>query len=114
MAAKSLHVVFVLAIGCGASSATTTATEPATTPEPAECDTLAPRARSGALSVRSASEMYLAMLPTSDCPTTDDLVREGTLSAEAGRDPWGEPYLVECTGEDIVVTSTHLDALHCR
>jgi hypothetical protein len=53
--------------------------------------------------------------PDAPCPTIKDLVREDILSRSSRpplRDPWDEPYRIECFGEaDVEVRSAGPDGL---
>lgn len=67
------------------------------------------QARSDAMTVRSAAEMYLAEDATADCPTVADLVEARVLnSAARTTDPWGNEFTITCDGTDISVTSDGL------
>ncbi len=67
------------------------------------------QARSDAMTVRSAAEMYLAEDPSADCPTMEDLVSAHIInSATNTTDPWGSPFTIRCDGTEITVTSEGL------
>jgi general secretion pathway protein G len=67
-------------------------------------------ARTDAMAVRSAVELYLAQNPTGDCPTMGDLVDERILNASARtEDPWGNDFVIECDGDEISVGSNGPD-----
>lgn len=67
------------------------------------------QARSDAMTVRSAAEMYLAEDATADCPTVQDLVDAHVLNSAARlTDPWGNDFTIRCDGTDITVTSDGL------
>lgn len=64
------------------------------------------QARSDAMTVRSAAEMYLAENASADCPTMSDLVEARVLSsATSTTDPWGNEFTIRCDGDEITVTS---------
>lgn len=69
------------------------------------------QARSDAMTVRSAAEMYLAEDASADCPTVNDLVEARVLSsATSHTDPWGTEFTIQCDGDEITVTSEGLTA----
>jgi hypothetical protein len=64
------------------------------------------QARSDAMTVRSAAEMFLAEDPSADCPTMKDLVSAHIInSATSTTDPWGNPFDIRCDGTAITVSS---------
>lgn len=67
-------------------------------------------ARTDAMAVRSAVELYVAQSPGGPCPTMADLTRERILSTSTRTDdPWGEPFRITCVADEIVVWSTGPD-----
>jgi general secretion pathway protein G len=62
--------------------------------------------RTDAQSVRSAAIMYVSENPGGDCPSVDDLTEGGYLdSSRRTADAWDNPFVIECEGNDVVVTS---------
>ena len=68
------------------------------------------QARTDAMAVRSAAELYLAQDPGAPCPWMEDLVRERILSSSTRtEDPWGMPFRITCDGDEITVVSSGPD-----
>lgn len=66
--------------------------------------------RSDALSVQSAAVMYLAQEPGADCPTVDELVETSMLDrSRRVKDAWDRDFVIECEGNDILVSSAGPD-----
>ena len=64
------------------------------------------QARSDAMTVRSAAEVFMAEDPRAGCPTMADLVEARVLHSGAGTtDPWGNEFSIECDGMDVTVSS---------
>lgn len=69
--------------------------------------------RTDARTLVGAVEMYLAENPGSTCATVDELVRGGFLnSATRTTDVWDGPFVIECDGTEITVTSAGPDGEH--
>ena len=66
-------------------------------------------AKVGAEAVRQAADIYLNTEDESGCPILERLVAKKKLDAKKVQDPWGRPYLVECTADDVRVTSAGKD-----
>ena len=67
------------------------------------------QAKSDAMAVRSAVEMYLAESP-GECPDVKALVEEDFLNKSARSvDPWGTDFEIECEGSDVTVRSAGPD-----
>lgn len=65
--------------------------------------------RSDAQSVRSAATMYVVDNP-GDCPATDDLTEGGYLdSSRRTTDAWDNEFVIDCEGDDVLVTSPGQD-----
>ena len=61
-----------------------------------------------AAKISQAVEMYL--MEHNDCPTTQDLVDDRILKANASTtDAWGEEFQIECEGDMISVVSAGSD-----
>lgn len=77
------------------------------------CPSRADVARGDAQAIRAAVTMYRIERPSAACPTPDRLVDEGYLEERVvTADPWGRPYLVRCTEEDVEVRSAGPDGEH--
>jgi general secretion pathway protein G len=64
--------------------------------------------RTDARTVAGAVEMYVAQ--NSDCPSMDDLVREGFInSATRTTDAWDNAFQISCDGEEVTVVSNGPD-----
>ncbi len=76
---------------------------------PALGDAKSDLARSNVGAIKSAAEMHL--LRGRDCPgSVDELVEARRLpDSTETNDPWGTPYSVQCSGQNIVVTSAGED-----
>jgi general secretion pathway protein G len=71
-----------------------------------------PRSRSAEIGVhmiRQAAEAYRSTDDADGCPILERLVATKKLEARKVDDPWGRPYLVECTDDDVRVTSAGKD-----
>ena len=66
------------------------------------------QAKIDARAIRGVATQYVA-LKSSDCPTVEVLIAERELDAEGGKDPWGQEYKIDCSGDDIVVSSPGAD-----
>jgi general secretion pathway protein G len=63
-------------------------------------------AQTNARKIRAVATQYLALKSAGDCPSVEQLIADKELDAEAGSsDPWGQPFTIICTGDDIAVTS---------
>jgi prepilin-type N-terminal cleavage/methylation domain-containing protein len=62
--------------------------------------------RTNAQSLRSAVKVWWA-LGNKDCPTVQQLIAEGALdkSKSTQADAWGQPWVIECGGDDATVRS---------
>lgn len=58
-----------------------------------------------ARAIRGVATQYVALKSGGDCPTVEQLIAERELDAEGGQDPWGQDYQIDCSGDDIVVSS---------
>ena len=66
--------------------------------------------RTDSQTIRSAVELYLAQNPGGDCPSVTDLVSEHMLNGNTNtQDQWGNEFIVDCEGDDPVVTSNGPD-----
>jgi len=55
--------------------------------------------------VRSAASIY-SLRNRNACPTVDDLVKENYLSRHTrAKDPWGNPFVIVCSGPEVEVIS---------
>ena len=49
-------------------------------------------------------------MSNTDCPTVSQLVQEKILDKGTNsNDPWGQPYVISCDGDDITVSSAGPD-----
>ena len=60
-------------------------------------------ARTDARNIRNIATTYVA-LQGGDCPTVESLKSEKQLQGSSA-DPWGNVFKLECTGDDVIVTS---------
>jgi general secretion pathway protein G len=63
------------------------------------------QARIDARAIRGVATQYVALKSGGDCPTVEVLIAERELDAEGGKDPWGQDYRIDCSGDDIMVSS---------
>lgn len=67
-------------------------------------------AATGAQTIRGAVQNWQAATNETGCPTVSQLVQEKYLDPGASTvDPWGQPYQLTCTDDEVVVTSTGPD-----
>lgn len=60
--------------------------------------------------IRQAVQQWQATNSETSCPTMSQLVQEKHLdSAQNLNDPFGQPYTITCTDDDVVVTSSGPD-----
>ena len=70
-------------------------------------------AQIGAGVIRQAAELYANMDDDAGrCPTLNDLVAAKRVDRHKTSDPWGQPYRVECIGDDVHVWSAGKDGVH--
>jgi len=63
-------------------------------------------AESSARTVRTAVQAWQAANNETSCPTMSQLVQEKHIdSATNTDDPWGEPYTLTCTDDEVIVSS---------
>lgn len=63
------------------------------------------QAQTDAHVIRGAAEMYQAQNPGT-CPTIDVLTEERILNGQTQtEDPWSHPYVIDCEGADVTVSS---------
>ncbi len=64
-------------------------------------------ARTNAHSIRQAAQTWRALKSDgSECPTVSRLVEDRELdSAGKTEDPWGQPYTIACSADDVTVFS---------
>jgi len=63
-------------------------------------------AETGARVIRSAIQDWQRVNNESSCPTMSQLVQEKHIDSAANTDdPWGEPYVLTCTDDDVIVMS---------
>jgi len=63
-------------------------------------------AMTNAREIRKVAIQYMALISTGDCPTVQTLIAEKELDAETGgEDPWGSPFELSCSGDDVAVSS---------
>jgi len=67
-------------------------------------------AETGARTIRQAIQSWQATSNETTCPTMSQLVQEKQIdSATNTNDPWGQPYTLTCTDDEIIVTSAGPD-----
>lgn len=63
-------------------------------------------ARTGARVIRTAIQNWQAASNEITCPTISQLVQEKHLDpGQNNNDPWGQPYLLQCAEDEVMVTS---------
>ncbi|MFO7181230.1 MAG: type II secretion system protein GspG [Pseudomonadota bacterium] len=68
------------------------------------------QAETGARIVRTAIQQWQAANNESTCPTISQLVQEKHLDpGQSTTDPWGQPYILSCSDDDVQVTSVGAD-----
>lgn len=63
----------------------------------------------GAGAVRQAAELYVNVEDATSCPTVEDLIAAKKLDAKKVDDPWGRPYHIACTGDEVRAVSAGKD-----
>ena len=64
----------------------------------------------GARTVRTAVQQWQASNNETSCPTVSQLVQEKHLDpGQSTNDAWGQPYIIQCTDDDVVVSSSGPD-----
>lgn len=67
-------------------------------------------AESGARVVRTAIQQWQAANNETSCPTMSQLIQDKQLdSAQNTNDPWGQPYTLNCTEDEVFVISNGPD-----
>lgn len=67
-------------------------------------------ARVQAKAVRAVAGRYLAFTASDDtCPTVEMLVKAKQLPPKHANDPWGQPFVIECIENNIMVRSNGPD-----
>jgi len=67
-------------------------------------------AKSGAQTIRQAVMQWQLTNSDSSCPTVSQLVQEKFLDPGADtNDPWGQAYEIDCSDDDVIVTSSGPD-----
>jgi general secretion pathway protein G len=67
-------------------------------------------AETGARVIRQAVQSWQMSTGESSCPTVSQLVQEKQLDPGANtNDPWAQAYVLNCTEDDVIVTSTGPD-----
>jgi len=60
--------------------------------------------------IRTAIQQWQAMNNSSGCPTIEQLVADKQLDTEwPTRDPWAQPYRLQCTAGEVTVSSAGPD-----
>src|SRR5512146_2224848 len=68
------------------------------------------QAETGARVIRGAIQNWQRTNNESTCPTVAQLVQEKELdSAQNNDDPWAQPYILQCTDDDVIVASNGPD-----
>ncbi|MFK7985277.1 MAG: prepilin-type N-terminal cleavage/methylation domain-containing protein [Sandaracinaceae bacterium] len=63
----------------------------------------------GAATVASAVEMYIADNSSGDCPRMEELLDGYINSSTRTTDGWDNEFVIECQGNDVIVTSAGPD-----
>lgn len=67
-------------------------------------------AETGARVIRQAVQSWQMSTGESSCPTVSQLVQDKQLDPAANtNDPWGQAYSLNCTEDDVIVTSSGPD-----
>jgi general secretion pathway protein G len=67
-------------------------------------------AKTGARVIRTAIQNWQATSNETSCPTISQLVQEKQLDpGQNNNDPWGQPYVLQCTEDEVIVTSAGPD-----
>ena len=67
-------------------------------------------AETGARVIRGAIQNWQRVNNEVSCPTMSQLVQEKELdSATTTEDPWAQPYILQCTDDDVIVASNGPD-----
>jgi general secretion pathway protein G len=63
-------------------------------------------AKTGARVIRTAIQNWQATSNETTCPTISQLVQEKQLDpGQNNNDPWGQPYVLQCTEDEVIVSS---------
>lgn len=63
--------------------------------------------------IRIAAHQWQAMNEVTSCPTMSQLQRELMVDrSESGLDPWGHPYTIVCSDDEVTVSSDGADGVH--
>jgi general secretion pathway protein G len=63
-------------------------------------------AKTGARVIRTAIQNWQATSNETSCPTISQLVQEKQLDpGQNNNDPWGQPYVLQCTEDEVIVSS---------
>jgi general secretion pathway protein G len=67
-------------------------------------------AETGARTIRQAVQQWQAANNETSCPTVSQLIQDKQLdSAQNTNDPWGQPYNLSCTDDEVTVISNGPD-----
>ncbi|HMJ11428.1 MAG TPA: type II secretion system protein GspG, partial [Polyangiaceae bacterium] len=67
-------------------------------------------AKTGARVIRTAVQNWQATSNENTCPTISQLIQEKQLDpGQNNNDPWGQPYVLQCTEEEVIVISAGPD-----
>ncbi len=67
-------------------------------------------AKAGARTIRQAIQSWQATNNETTCPTVSQLVADKDIdSATNTKDPWGSPYTLSCTDDEVIVSSAGPD-----
>ena len=69
------------------------------------------KAQIDAKSIRQVALQWIALKGSgNECPTVQSLIAEKELQAdEGGKDPWGTEYVIQCSADDVAVSSAGKD-----
>ncbi len=67
-------------------------------------------AKTGARVIRTAIQNWQAATNETTCPTVSQLIQEKHLDpGQNNTDPWGQPYILQCTDDEVFVMSNGPD-----
>ncbi|HEY6559786.1 MAG TPA: type II secretion system protein [Polyangiaceae bacterium] len=67
-------------------------------------------AKTGARVIRTAIQNWQATSNESTCPTISQLVQEKQLDpGQNNNDPWGQPFVLQCSDDEVIVSSAGPD-----
>ena len=68
------------------------------------------QAKINAAALATAAEAFIISHPSEECPTPEEMQRDGVLSSRSKTDdPWGTPYRIVCAPESAIAISAGRD-----